>query len=212
MNNAKLDIVVWGVGTPRTLRVYWALHELDVDYRSEPIYTRTPTMERADFLRVSPGSKIPGLQHGELMLTESGAITRYLMDTFSEQGWSVAARAQMDRWTFFALTELDATALYVIRRHEGLPEIFGEAPLAVSGAYEYLNGQLGVLENVLSDGRNYMLGEFFSEADIHIGTCLGWATSLNVELASGLADYQQRLRDRPAFQAASVANGKVLGT
>ncbi len=212
MNNPKLDIVVWGVGTPRTLRVYWALHELDVGYRSEAISTRTPTMEREDFLRVSPGSKIPGLQHGGLMLTESGAITRYLMDTFSTQEWDASERAQMNRWIFFVLMELDATALYVIRRHEGLPNIYGAAPQAVASAYEYLERQLAVLENVLRDGRDYVLGEIFSEADIHLGTCLGWATLLNVELASGLADYLQRLRARPAFQAASVANGRVLGT
>ena len=98
------------------------------------------------------------------------------------------------------------------RRHEGLPNVYGAAPQAVASAYEYLEKQLAVLEHVLSDGRDYVLGEIFSEADIHLGTCLGWATLLNVELAAGLADYQQRLRARPAFQAASIANGKVLET
>ena len=212
MNNANSDIVVWGVGTPRTLRVYWALHELEKGYRSEPIYTRTATMDREDFLRVSPGSKIPALQHGDLMLTESGAITRYLMDTFSTHQWSMAERAEMNRWIFFALTELDATALYVIRRHEGLPNIYGAAPEAVACAYEYLARQLTVLENVLSDGRDYVLGEIFSEADIHLGTCLGWAILLNVELAAGLAAYQQRLSARPPFRAAFAVNGKPLAT
>ncbi len=212
MNNGNSDIVVWGVGTPRTLRVYWALHELGVEHRSEPIYTRTASMERKDFLRVSPGSKIPGLQHGELMLTESGAITRYLMDTFSTLAWSVIERAQMNRWIFFVLMELDATALYVIRRHEGLPNIYGAAPQAVTSAYEYLGRQLAVLENVFSDGRDYVLGEVFSEADIHIGSCLGWTLLLNIELAAGLADYHQRLCARPAFQAALAANGTPRGT
>ena len=207
MTNAASGIIVWGMGSPRTLRVYWALHELDVDYHSEPIYTRTETMEREDFKRVSPGTKIPALQHGDLTLTESGAITRYLMDTFSVEQWSATARAQTNRWIFFALTELDATALYVIRRHQGLPQIYGEAPNAVAAAYEYAARQLSVLEKVLADGRAYVIGGRFAEADIHIGTCLDWARFIDIELPGHVGAYHRRLQQRPAYQAAIDANG-----
>ena len=49
-----------------------------------------------------------------------------------------------DRWvpvegrTFIAM-ELDATSLYVLRRHEGLPEIYGEAPTANRAARDYFD-------------------------------------------------------------------------
>jgi glutathione S-transferase len=33
-------LVLWGCATPRTLRVHWALHELGLDYRCEPIQPR----------------------------------------------------------------------------------------------------------------------------------------------------------------------------
>jgi len=207
MTNAASGIIVWGMGSPRTLRVYWALHELDVDYHSEPIYTRTETMGREDFMRISPGTKIPAFQHGDLTLTESGAITRYLMDTFGAEQWSAAERAQTNRWIFFALTELDATALYVIRRHEGLPQIYGEAPNAVVAAYKYAARQLSVLDNALADGRAYVLGERFSEADIHIGTCLDWARFIEIKLPGHVGPYHERLHQRPAYQAAVAANG-----
>lgn len=212
MNDAAADIIVWGLGTPRTLRVYWALHELGVDYCIESIVTRTASMEREDFLQVSPGSKIPALQHAGLKLTESGAITRYLMDTFDSQQWRASERAVMNRWIFFALTELDATALYVIRRHQGLPEIYGEAPLAVSSAEAYLLRQLTVLEHGISDGRTYVLGPVFCEADIHIGTCLDWATNIGIELPTRLTAYHQQLQARPAYCAAFAANSKAFGT
>ena len=97
------EIVVWGVGTPRTLRVHWALHELQLPYETRPVQPRTPMMEEADFLSVSPGKKVPALQHGDLTLTESAAITRYLMDNFSGQTWSVEERTTMDRFVFFTL-------------------------------------------------------------------------------------------------------------
>ena len=139
---SSAPIIVWGVGTPRTLRVHWALAELQLEYEIESIKTRTESMDRNDFLAVSPGRKIPALSHGGIELTESGAIVRYLMREFDRQAWDAAAAARRDRWTFFALTEIDATALYVIRRHAGLPEIYGEAPLAVTAARDYATRQL----------------------------------------------------------------------
>ena len=75
---------VWGIGTARTMRVYWALHELGLDYVSHPVRARTADMDDPAFLRVSPGRKIPAFRDGELSLTESGAITDYLFEQFGE--------------------------------------------------------------------------------------------------------------------------------
>ena len=35
------DLTVWGVGTPRTMRVHWMLLELGLDYECHPIQSRT---------------------------------------------------------------------------------------------------------------------------------------------------------------------------
>ena len=202
---ATQNAIVWGVGTPRTLRVHWALHELGWDYETRAVFPRTSAMDDPAFLRVSPGKKIPALQHGSITLTESGAITRYLMDNFSGHTWSPSERATIDRLTFFTLMEIDATALYVIRRHEGLPDVYGEAPTAVAAAYAYADRQLAVLTELLGD-RTYGAGERFSEADIHIGSVLDWAHALGIELPAALARYHAHVRSRPAYQAAFVVN------
>jgi len=206
---AQDEIIVWGIGTPRTLRVHWALHELELAYETRTVRTRTPAMDEADFLAVSPGKKIPALQHGSLLLTESAAITRYLMDRFSDEAWSVTERAMMDRLTFFTLMELDATALYVLRRHEGLPAIYGEAPAAVAAAYEYADRQFAVLADMIGD-RTFGLGERFSEADIHIGSVLDWAQVGKIELPANLVRYHDGLRARDAYQAASEVNAMMI--
>lgn len=201
-------ITVWGIGSPRTLRVHWALQELALEYNTKPIQTRTPMMDETDFLAVSPGKKIPALQHGDLILTESAAICRYLMDRFSGKSWSIAERATMDRFVFFALTEIDATALYVIRRHAGLASIYGSAPTAVHAAYEYANRQFSVLSDFLRD-RIFCMGEHFSEADIHLGSVIDWAAALNIRLPTKLVSYQQRLHEREGYQKAIVANAST---
>ncbi len=199
------NIVVWGIGTPRTLRVHWALHELQLPYETRLIQPRTPQMEEAEFLLVSPGKKVPALQHGTLTLTESAAITRYLMNNFSEQVWSVTERAMIDRLIIFTLMEIDATALYVIRRHEGLPDIYGEAPTATRAAYDYADRQLAVLSGFLGD-QNYCVSERFSDADIHVGSILDWAMMLDIMLPENLTRYHERLRARSAYKAARKAN------
>ena len=199
------DIEVWGIGTPRTLRVHWALAELALEYRTNRVQTRTAMMDEPAFLAVSPGKKIPAIRHGDLLLTESAAITRYLMDSFSPLNWTVRERALIDRFVYFSLMEIDATAFYVIRRHEGLPAIYGEAPIAVSAAYEYANRQLAVLSQLIGD-QMYCVADRFSEADIHVVSVLAWGQMLDVQLPNNLLNYVENIKDRPSFQQAMLEN------
>ena len=201
------DITVWGKGTPRTLRVYWVLHELNLPYTVERIITRTESMERPEFLAVSPGKKIPAIQHGDLNLTESGAIVQFLMDTYGNEQWSQAERATIARWSYFVISEIDATALYVIRRHEGLPNIYGEAPAAIASSYEYADRQFNVVSDALDEDSTYLVGEKFSVADVHLTSCIAWANMLKMDLPEKLVAYGKRLMARPAYQQASEVNG-----
>ena len=48
-------LILWGVGTKRTLRAHWALHELDLPYECRPI------MSRFDLLNVVGNTCAPGI-------------------------------------------------------------------------------------------------------------------------------------------------------
>lgn len=197
---------VWGCGTPRTLRVYWALHELGLDFTAHPVRTRTSDMDAADFLAVSPGRKIPGLSHGRFTLVESGAIVDYLYRLAGADIAEPQLAAAVARWTCFALTELDATALYVLRRHEGLPEIYGEAPAACASARAYFDRQITEVARALADGRRYIAGDAFSPADIILVTCCRWASWCEIALPAQVDDYVARLTARDAFARAQRDN------
>ena len=142
--------ILWGIGTTRTLRAHFALIERGVSYETIPIRTRTNSQDREDFRAVSISGKIPVLQIDDLTLSESAAIARYVMIR-GLQSRSASDQAFIDQWAFFMMTELDATALYVLRRHEGLPEIYGEAEAAVVAAREYFYRQINALDNALLD-------------------------------------------------------------
>ncbi|MEM7542456.1 MAG: glutathione S-transferase family protein [Pseudomonadota bacterium] len=199
-------ITVWGTGTPRTLRVYWALEELSITYQSIVIRTRTEDMDRADFLAVSPGKKIPAIEHQQMKLSESGAIVSFLYAKFAGASGDTHFEAEVARWTHFTLMELDATALYVMRRHRDLPNIYGAAPAAVTCGAEYFDRQALVVSQALADGRQFVAGDVFSPADIHLNTCCAWALAYELTLPEILAEYHQRISARSAFKAALEAN------
>jgi glutathione S-transferase len=115
-------------------------------------------------------------------------------------------RARYDEWAYFVMTELDATSLYVVRRHLGLPEIYGAAPIAVESALAYFQLQIGSVVAALNDGRAWLMGDRFTGADILMTTCLTWATRLRQPLADSLLRYRDRATARPAYAAAVAAN------
>src|SRR5256885_10211908 len=133
---ATHELTLFGTGTSRTMRAHWMLLELGLDYETRPIQSRTGETLTEQFLRLNPRHKIPVLQHKSFVLTESAAIIQYLSDTFSDGTRlyvprDAQARASLNEWCYFIMTELDAGSLYVVRRHEGLASIYGEAPSAV---------------------------------------------------------------------------------
>ncbi len=102
--------------------------------------------------------------------------------------------------------ELDATSLYVVRRHGDLPNIYGEAPAAVASSLVYFRRQLEVVEAELADGRPHLLGEDFQLADVHLTTCLVWAGVVGESLSETLSLYRDRTTGRPAYGAAAAVN------
>jgi glutathione S-transferase len=203
------DLTVWGIGTPRTMRVHWMLLEFGLDYESRPIGPRTGETTSEEFLALNPRHKIPVLQHGELTLCESAAIINYIGDTFeAPEGFFVpvndARRAKLNEWCYFVMTELDALSIYVMRKHEDLAEIYGEAPNAVRAARETFRDQTSALFKDFDDG--YLMPEGFSIADILLATCLHSALPRGVNVPVCLVDYMERINQRPAYTAAMKRN------
>ena len=143
-------IEFWGAGTTRTFRPIWVAEELGVDYMHHAFGPRTGETQSQAYTRLNPKQKIPYLVDGSVRLSESVAISRYLIerygsaDTLSSPG-CLEARAKEDEWVCYIYGELDETSLYVMRRHGDLKEIFGEAPQAVEAAKAYANKHFGVV-------------------------------------------------------------------
>jgi glutathione S-transferase len=193
------------------MRVHWMLLELGLDYVCHPIHSRTGETLTDEFKRLNPRHKIPVLRHGALVLTESAAILHYLGEIFSGAAEVYVPRDAVDRarlheWCFFIMSELDAGSLYVVRRHDGLPQIYGAAPDAVEAAKGYFLHHLEAMAARVGREHPYVLGDQLSVADILLTTCLDWAASCGIALPEPWSHYRQRVALRPAYQAALKKN------
>lgn len=212
-------IRVWGIGTSRTLRPIWLLHELGLEFELEPVLTRTPAMDTPAFRALSPRHKIPMLQDGDLTIGESAAIVLHLADRYRDRAAFVPppgtrARSLHDELCWFVMTEMDAL-LYTIRRHEGLAGIYGASENAVEAARVYFLRSAAELERRLADGRPHLTGDTFTVADLLFKTCLDWAQQVcRIPIPASFDAYSKRLGARAAYRRAVETNfpPEVLAT
>jgi glutathione S-transferase len=193
------------------MRPHWALHELSLPYDLRAIQTRSADAQTAEFTALNSRQKIPVLQDGEFVITESAAIVAYLSERYANTDNALLPVGESDRarwleWCFFIMTELDASSLYVIRRHTGMKDVYGDAPAAVEAARAYFLKQLQCVVEVLTPNSGYLMGDRFTTADILLTTCLTTAIRDEISLPGICIEYLTRTTMRPAYQAACTAN------
>lgn len=203
--------ILWGAGTPRTMRAHWILRELGLSYERRPIGPRTGETQTPEFTKINPSQKVPVLQEDEFTLTESAAIVTYLGETYGAARGLVPPAATKERalyyqWCFFLMMELDAHTLYIIRKHADLKEVYGEAPNALRAAEEGFRKQVQVAGQKLASRAPFILGERFTGADILLTTCLTSTVRRRIPLTDTLQEYLKRTTSRDAYMLAYEAN------
>lgn len=205
MTNEKL--IVWGIGTSRTMRVHWQLQELGIAYETRPIGPRSGETQEPAYQKINPKQKIPTLQHGDFNLSESFAITAYLRDITTDQEphqqpHSAKDQAEYLEWVSFILMELDATSL----RHQDLQAIYGDAPNANRSSGQYFTRMVNSINHRIPAEQGYLWGEAFSEIDILMTSCLTWAIAYKQAIPKNAQSYCERMTARPAYQEAFRLN------
>lgn len=206
-------LTIWGGASTRSMRAHWMAHELGLDYEARLIGSRTGETQTEEFRALNPKGKIPVLVDDDLVLTESAAIVTYLGDTYGRDSGLVPEpytreRALYNQWNSFIQMELDAHTLYVLRKHRDLAHLYGEAPAAVSTAIAGFQKQVAVAEHALY-GSDYLVGDYFTGADLMMTTTLKWAVAYEVELAPRLLEYSKLHAARAAYRTAGRLNFSI---
>jgi glutathione S-transferase len=201
------DLILWGMGTVRSLRVHWMLKEMKLDYTFHPVHPRSGETYTEEFLRINPRHKVPVLKHGELVVTESAAIIEYVNESFTPPSGvyvprDQTTRAKLNEWCFFIMTEFDAHTLYVIRRHTTFSSLYGEAPVACNAAKEYFLDQLNAVAPMIGGRNRFLLGDKLSCADILLTSCIDWAIEYGFDLPDRIVSYHRMMVDREAYKEA----------
>ena len=105
--------------------------------------------------------------------------------------------------------EIDETALYVMRRHYDLTDVYGAAPEAVAACRAYLERHFAVVDAHLADNKT-VLPAGFGLADIMLMSCLDWAVFYGCEIPAHVAGYRARIATRPAYKKAMGINYAAL--
>src|SRR4029450_4517600 len=105
------QLVLWGVGTSRTIRAHWAVHELGLDYEPRPIQARSGETKTPEYTKLNPRQKVPLLRDGDFCIGESAAIVAYLSQMYSTPERALIPQRPREyaawlEWCFFIVTEL----------------------------------------------------------------------------------------------------------
>ena len=187
--------------------IRWMLEEIGQPYRTELLDYGT-TMKAADYRAINPMGKVPAIRHGDAVVTEAPAICAYLADAFPAAALAPPPgdrlRGPYYRWLFFAAGPVEAAATNKMLGHEIPEERQGTV------GYGCYKDVLAALEEAVA-GREYLVGDRFSAADLYLGSHIGWGMSFgSIEKRPGFEEYWQRLSTRPAAVRAREIDDALL--
>jgi len=192
---------LYGYRNGRTLRALWALEEVGAEYEYVEVDIMHGQGQEPWFLEINPGGKVPVLDDGGTIITESAAICMHVAEKYPEHGLlppvGTLERTECYKWISFILTELDAPLWTIAKHRFGLPRERRVPDVIETAGWEFRNA-VKLLATGLSD-RPYLMGRSFTVADILAGHILLWAQSARLQFADSLASYLAALTTRDAF-------------
>jgi glutathione S-transferase len=199
---ARRGITLYHSPASRAFITYWMLEELGVPFQVETVDIRKGQQKSPAYLKLNPSGKVPTLTDGKVVVSEAPAICIYLADRYSygrlAPKLEAPTRGPYLQWMVYATAVLEPAR---VLQGAAVPA----APGAWGAGWQPLPQVLEVLQTTLK-GRNYLLGERFSAADVMLGATLSMGLlSKEIPALPILVDYNERLARRPAYNRAADA-------
>jgi glutathione S-transferase len=176
------------------------LQELGVPFEAVSVNLPKGEHRTPAFLELNPAGRVPVLVDGDLILTESVAISLYLAEKYPQKGLipeEATQKADVYRWLLFAATELEQP-LWRIAKHTALYPEPKRLPAEIDLAREDFASMARVAERHLA-GREFVVGDSVCVADFVLGYTLDWANEADqLGDCPNLLAYMNRMYARPA--------------
>lgn len=196
-------ITLYSFPNSRSLRATWTLEELGLEYQCQHVALEKGQGQTAEHLARHPGGKVPVIKDGELTLFESAPICRYLAEQYGDGSLlpkDPAARAQVDQWLSFIITEVEQPLWNQAKHKFALPADRRVPAVLPVCAWEFQRA-LSALESRFKD-QETLVGNTFTLADLFLTHTLSWAASAKHRLPENLLTYRKRHMLRPAMARA----------
>lgn len=206
-------LTIYGVFRSRATRPLWLLAEAGTEFTHVPVIQSyrlaDPQASDAplntlspDFLKISPQAAVPVMQDGDLVLTESLAITLYLAREYGGPlgPQTKAELAQAEQWALFAGISIDLPGIDILYTYADAQSETPDGAAKIAAAAERLSRPLARTEAHLSH-HDYLIGDRFTVADILLAECLRFAQPhkpLHQAYPKTFA-WLARCQSRPAF-------------
>lgn len=193
-------IKIYGAKMSSAGRCMWLLEELNQPYEVVPVDMRAGQHKSPEYLALNPNGKVPVMIDGDFVLWESLAINEYLTDKFQTEfrGRTPQERGLVSQWSYWGIANVAHVIEPLILQNYGRPLSEERA----AACMESVNHFLGILDRALS-GRNWLVGESFSLADLNVASIVMGAVSVKIDLTtfSNIQRWLTPITARTAFTA-----------
>ena len=197
---------IWGRKTSSNVQtVMWCVGEMGLAYERIDAGFSYGVVDTPQYRAMNPMGRVPTIQDGDNPpLWESGAILRYLANTYGEESlWpsDPVARPGVDMWAEWAkinfATGFSVPVFWPVVRIAPSKR----DPAIIQAGLDKLNPLLDIAEAELSKS-TYLAGDDLTLADIQFATNLYRYFDIEIERADhpNVRRYYDRLTGRPAFQ------------
>ena len=181
-------IKIYGTENSRAVRPIWTAEEMGLEYELV-MMPFPPRVFMKEYLDINILGTVPYMIDGKIEMTESVAISQYLVERYGPSDLQVKP------------SDADATLTFpqtVVLRYK-LQEP-GVADAAVEGYSRWFVSRLKLLEKSL-EGKEYLCSNRFTIADICVSYAINLAEALGIEQAfkPNITRWSKNLFSRPAF-------------
>jgi len=189
----------------RSIFTVWLLEELGADYNLKEYLRNPDTMRAQDDLKViHPLGKSPVIEDDGFVLSESGAITSYLIEKFDTEHTLSPSKANLTQWATYTqwLHYSEASVFAPLLINMLLMRDPNPSPVLSGFSQAEIKVHLDHIADKLADSE-FILGDKISGADFGISYAVSMALMTGqLENHPTLKAYIERMTSRPAFIAA----------
>ncbi|UUX49630.1 glutathione S-transferase family protein [Nisaea acidiphila] len=196
------------LGQPNSInvrKVLWTCAELGLAPEIETWGGDRGSTHDQEFLTINPKGLVPVLLDGDLTLSESNTICRYLATRENRAGLLPAdpeKRALVESWMDWQAAELNgawkAAFMGLVRKDPN----FSDSEIQLASVRTW-NAQMALLEEHLASHDPYICGANLTLADIVLALSTNrWEmTPMEKPILPNIANWMERLSKRPGFRA-----------